>query len=162
VEQEIELKGPAGIIAVVVIAVGLLVWKGPSGVIDMIRTGGVRQGLSEKILNTRGREEIRAELQHAYRKRYVEPLMKTIGDNPSGHPEEAAQLVKIVGTIDSLKITRLTSTFRHHLDTGDRLELHIDVDYTMDPAPPDGVGSRKYSVDVYKRGRGRWEIRSAD
>lgn len=146
----------------VVIAVGLLVWKGPSGVIDMIRTGGVRPGLSEKTLNTRGREEIRAELQHAYRKRYVEPLMKTIGDNPSGHPEEAAQLVKIVGTIDSLKITRLTSTFRHHLDTGDRLELHIDVDYTMDPAPPDGVGSRKYSVDVYKRGRGRWEIRSAD
>ncbi|MBL6766396.1 MAG: hypothetical protein ISQ14_15690 [Verrucomicrobiae bacterium] len=161
-EQKIELKGPAGIVAVLVIAVGLLVWKGPSGVIDMIRSGGVRPGLSEETLNTKGREEIRAELQHDYRKRYVEPLMKTIGDNPSGHPAEAAELVKIVSTIDSLKLTRLTSSFRHRLDTGDRLELHIDVQYTMEPAPPDGVGSRKYSVDVYKRGRGRWEIRSAD
>jgi len=158
-EQKFELKGPAGIIAVVVVIGGLLVWKGPAGVIDLIRTGKVRPGISQKTLDTKGREEISAELRQDYHQQYVAPLMKTIGDNPGAHPEEAAKLAQLTTTIASLKLTRLSSRFRNTLDTGDRLELYVDVEYTMEPTTPDGVTSRTYSVNVHKRGRGRWEIR---
>ena len=158
-EQKFELKGPAGLIAIVVVVGGLLLWKGPAGVLDLIRTGKVRTGLSQKTLDTKGREELRAELNQDYHRRFVAPLMEKLGDDPAAQPDVAAQLTGMVKTINSLKLTRLSSRYRNRLDTGDRLELHIDVDYTMQPAPPDGVTNRTYSVNVYKRGRGRWEIR---
>lgn len=157
-EKKFELKGPAGIIAAVIVIGGVLVWKGPSGLMDLLRDGRTMR-LSEKTLNTTGRQEIHNELTIYYRQKFQDPLMKAAGDNSGANQDAAEELLAMNKVLSTLKIETMKPRYRTRLDTGDRLELYIDVTYSMQPAPPDDKTNRTFSVDVERNGRGRWHIR---
>ena len=124
----------------------------------MLRSGGVTT-LSDKVPETKGKKEIRSEILIDYRKRFQNPLLEQLGDDPASKPEVAEKLQSVIKVIDSLKIEDLTARRRTRGDTGKRLELHIDVEYSMQPATPDDQTAKTYSVDVENNGRGRWHIR---
>lgn len=157
-EQKFELKGPAAVIVAILVLGGVLVVKGPSGLMDMLKSGK-SMILSDKVLNTKGKQEIRSEILIGYRQQFQNPLMEQLGDDPASKPEVATKLQSVIKVLDSLKIEELSARYRTRRDTGKRLELYIDVSYSMSPAPPDGKTNRTYAVDVDNHGRGSWHIK---
>lgn len=93
----------------------------------MLRSGGVTT-LSDKVPETKGKKEIRSEILIDYRKRFQNPLLEQLGDDPASKPEVAEKLQSVIKVIDSLKIEDLTARRRTRGDTGKRLELYIDVE----------------------------------
>ena len=160
-EQKFELKGPAGLISAAVVVLGLLVWKGPEGLKDLL-TQGRTMPLSDKVLNSTGRQEIHNELMIHYRRQFQDPLTKAVGEDPGSDQAAAEKLIALTKVLHSLKIESLDPRFRNRLDTGDRLELYIDATYSMQPAPPDGRTNRTFSVDIEKNGRVSWHVRSSE
>lgn len=163
-EHEFKIKGWLGIVVAIPILVGIYIYNGGGGIKGIFKMADpYRVSLSDEILWEKGQKPAADALEQYYHRKYMMPLLEKIQSNPAAYPEETAQIVAYQRQFKTIKVLALDVEYAYS-DEESRsatiVEYEMTVEYSMEPASPDGLTSKRFLFETSNLKNGNWWVKS--
>lgn len=163
-EHEFKIKGWMGVLVAIPILVGVYIYNGGGGIKGILRMANPYQvSVSPEILWEKGQKPAAQALEQYYHQKYMMPLLEKIQSNPVAYPEETAQIVAYQKQFATIKVLALDVQYAYD-DEGSRSETIVEyvmtVQYSMEPASPDGATSKRFLFETSNLKNGNWWVKN--